>query len=40
MSARRGAIREERLLTVHFIVSLPKAWKVTVVGIECHDAAF
>ena len=34
-------IREERLLTVHtLIVSLLKAWKVTVVWIECHVAVF
>ena len=31
-------MREECLLTVHtFIVSLLKAWKVTVVWIECDD---
>ena len=36
----RWPVREERLLTVHtFIVSLLKTWKVTVVGIECDDAA-
>ena len=36
--ARRWPIREERFLTG--IVSLLKAWKVTVVWVECHDAVF
>ena len=40
MDARQLPFREERLLTVHIIVSLLKAWKVTVVGMECNDAAF
>ena len=33
-------VREERLLTAHIFVSLLKAWKVTVEGIECDDTAF
>ena len=37
---RRWSVREERLLTVHVIVSLLKACKVAVVWIECHDAIF
>ena len=37
---RREAVREERMLTVHTIVSLLKAWKVTIVGLECDAAAF
>ena len=37
---RREPVREKRMLTVHTIVSLLKAWKVTVVGIECDAAAF
>ena len=35
--ARRWPVREERLNCTHVIVSLLKAWKVTVVWIECHD---
>ena len=41
MDARWWPIREERLLyCTHIIVSFLKAWKVTVVGIECVNAAF
>ena len=40
VDARQWPVREECLLTVHTFVSLLKAWKVTVVGIECDDAAF
>ena len=35
MDARRWPVREERLLTVPHYCEL-KAWKVTVVWIECH----
>ena len=41
VDGRRWPFREDRLLTVHtFIVSLLKAWKVTMVRTECDDAAF
>ena len=37
--ARRWPVREERLANcTHVIVSLLKAWKVTVVWIGCDDA--
>ena len=39
MDARQWPVREERLHCTHIIVSLLKAWKVTMVGIECDDAA-
>ena len=38
--ARRWPVREELLLSTHVIVNLLKAWKVTVVWIECHDDVF
>ena len=31
---------ERNVLTVHIVVSLLKSWKMTMVGIECDDAAF
>ena len=37
MDARQWPVIEERLPTVQ---SLLKAWKVTMVGIECDDTAF
>ena len=37
MDARRWPVREECLLTEHILL---KAWKVTVVGMECDDSAF
>ena len=38
--ARWWPIREVCLLSLHIMVSFLKAWKVTLVGIECGDAAF
>ena len=40
MTLGSGPLGEERLQSTHIMVSLLKAWKVKVVGIEYDDAAF
>ena len=42
MDARWWPIRDDHIFVncTHIVVSLLKAWKVTVVGIECDDATF
>ena len=40
MDARRWPVRVERLLTIHTYFYESSNWKVTVVGLECDNAAF